>query len=281
MRRMNYLVACLVAVITFTTGFPVQAQQEVPLPDLLVRRVEMKSTSVVTVFIYNKGKADAAGCYLTLSGMDSSGTKWSQRYNFDPVAQGATNKMEFGISTNSAAPGTSILAVIDSGRRVDEVDETNNSRQLRLPDEVPSDAPAKLPPIKISPPPPTPAPEPQLVSPDIAAAGIYYEDGLVVGTLKNVGDRDYYTKYAKIKDSFKRGVTLKRIVHVGGTSYTEEVGTRWVPDLSVGQTFNYAFPRSKNVAGATKYIWILTVEGDDPNAQNNTFKKAQEIARID
>jgi hypothetical protein len=290
MRRMNYLVACLVAVITFTT-VAVNAQQEVLHPDLMVRRLEFKSKSVVTVFVLNKGKADAAGCYLTLSGMDSSGTKWSQRYNFDGVAQGATYKMEFGISPNSAGPGTSILAVIDSGRRLDEVDETNNSRELRLPDEVPSDAPVKLPPIKISPPPPTPAPTPkpapppapetQLVSPDIAAAGIYYKDGFVVGTLKNVGERDYYNKNFKHKDSFKRPVSLKRIVHVGGTSYTENVGTRWVPDLSVGQTFNYAFPRPKNIAGATKYIWILTIEGEDANLKNNTFKDAQTITKID
>jgi hypothetical protein len=70
-------------------------------------------------------------------------------------------------------------------------------------------------------------------------------------------------------------------VHLGGTSYTEDVGTRWVPDLSVDQTFNYAFPRPKSIAGAIKYIWILTVEGEDPNPKNNTFKDVQTVTKFD
>lgn len=281
MRRINYLVTCVFAVMTFTTGFAVRAQQDVPRPDLLVRRLEMKSTSVVTVFIYNKGKADAVGCFLTLSGMDSAGTKWNQRYAFDQVAQGTTNKMEFGIPPNSAGPGSSILAVIDSGQRVDEVDETNNSRQLRLPDETPSEVPVKLPPIKISPSPPPPAPEKQLVSPDIAATDIHYSSESVVATLKNLGERDYYNKNVQHKDSFKRAVTLKRVVYLVGTSYTEDVGTRWVPDLTVGQAFNYQFPKPKSIAGAKKYIWILTVEGEDPNPKNNTYKEVQTVTKFD
>jgi hypothetical protein len=42
----------------------------------------MKSKSVVTVYALNNGKADAVTCDVMLSGRDSAGQKWSQRYNY-------------------------------------------------------------------------------------------------------------------------------------------------------------------------------------------------------
>jgi hypothetical protein len=52
-------------------------------------------------------------------------------------------------------------------------------------------------------------------------------------------------------------------------------------NAAVGQSFNAAYPLPQKIAGATKYTWILTIEGDDPNAKNNTFTKVQEITKID
>src|SRR6185436_3195862 len=106
------------------------------------------------------------------------------------------------------------------------------------------------------------------LSPDIAAADIRFSDKFVVAVLRNVGNRDYYAKDASIKDSFKRVITLKRIVHVGGTSYTEDFKTRTMGNARVGESFNGAYPLPQKVPGATKYTWILTVEGEDPNAKN-------------
>lgn len=269
-----------------------RAQEAGPRPDLLVRRLELNGKHLVTVYVLNQGKADAVGCYVTLSGTDSSETKWNQRYDFGPVARGATSQMVFDISPHVAEPGTSLRADIDSGGRVAEENEANNTRFLRVPDaEVSGEPPAKPAPTPApappSPTPPTPKPPPPapkekpLISPDIAAADIYFDDKFVVAVLKNVGDRDYYAKDAKIKDSFKRVVTLKRIVHVGATSYTEDLKTRTMGNARVGEAFNGAYPRPKRVPGARKYTWILTIEGDDPDMKNNTCKKVQQVTKID
>lgn len=119
-----------------------------------------------------------------------------------------------------------------------------------------------------------------LISPDIAPVQIRFDDEFVVVELKNLGDRDYEPKDSKIKDSFMRKATFKRVVHIGATSYTEDFKSRIMGPARAGQSFNAAYPLPKPVAGATKYTWIVTIEGEDPNPNNNTFTKVQKITKI-
>jgi hypothetical protein len=51
-------------------------------------------------------------------------------------------------------------------------------------------------------------------------------------------------------------------------------------DAAVGQTFQTVFKYPQKVV-ATKYTWIVTIEGEDPDLQNNTFKKVSEVTKID
>jgi hypothetical protein len=203
MSRINYLMAGMFIMMTCATTFSAPTQGEVLRPDLVVRRLEVKG-KLVTVHVLNKGKVEADGCFVSLAGKDTS--QWKERYQFGRVAPGAIERKVFDISPHSAEPGTSVRAVIDSGERIVELDETNNALELLVPvtagsgDSTTTPAPAPVP--------------PPLLSPDIAAANIYFSDGFVVGVFKNVGVRDYHAKQAGIKDSFKRGLTFRRIIHI-------------------------------------------------------------------
>ncbi len=278
MRRINCLLSCLAAVMTYAAPHAARAQREAPRPDLSVRRLEVEGQNLIAVYVMNRGQADAPGCQVTLYVSDAAGKKvaWRKLYAFDPVARGATSKMVYDISPHAVGPGMFVRAAVDTRERVAEEDETNNTRELRVQGgEESGNAPTKP-----TPAPPPPGEKPPL-SPDLSASDIYFKDGFVVGVVKNVGDRDFYAKDAKVADSFKRALTLRRVVRVGATSYTEHVGTRHMGDARVGQTFNAAFKRPKNVTGATEYTWVLTIEGEDPDAKNNTFTKVQQVTAID
>lgn len=270
MRRINYLMAGMFMMMTCATTFSAPAQGDVLRPDLVVSHLAIKG-KLVTVYVLNKGKANSTPCFVSLAGKDASA--WNQRYNFGRVLPGATDKMVFDISPRSANLGTSLRVVIDSSESVVEMDETNNARELLVPGAVGSGESTTTPA-------PAPAPPP-LLSPDIAAANIFFNDKFVVGVFMNVGVRDYYANDAGIKDSFKRVLTFRRIIHIGAKSYTELLPTRTMGNAGVGQSFNAAYPLPQKIAGATKYTWILTIEGEDPNMKNNTFTKEQQVIKLD
>lgn len=264
-------------------------------PDLVVRRLEVHGKGSITVWVLNRGKTAAPGCNLELSVIDAPGKSvlWTRRFAWVPVESGATGSQVYDIAPQALQAGMIVRAVIDITGRVTEEDETNNTRDLTVPAEALQPAappqpavplPAPSPPAPAATPAPAPAAAPPvkpLLSPDLAAVAIQFGEKFVVGVLKNVGDRDFHAKDAQIKDSFKRAVTLTRIVHIGAKSYSEDIGTRQMGDVAVGATFNHAFPVPKRVPGATQYTWVLTIQGADPNDTNNTFSKVQKVTKID
>ena len=96
-------------------------------------------------------------------------------------------------------------------------------------------------------------------------------EGEVVAVIQNVGDRKYAPAGVGYEDSFTRNVKLTRVVRVGTKTSTQEIGVSDVPWVNVGEKIQFGFKRPKNVAAATQYTWILTIDGDDPDLTNNTF----------
>ena len=78
-----------------------------------------------------------------------------------------------------------------------------------------------------------------------------------------------------------RVIRLRRIVQTGTQTYTQEIGTGFMGEAPVGKAFRRAFKRPKNDPAATKYTWLLNIEGGDPNMQNNSFKSVQSVTKLD
>lgn len=243
------------------------------LPDLKIRGIRVTGDFRVAVSVANNGHAPSYGCYVILFVLNPGDKKalWQKREPIDPLSAGGSVSVTFDTQGVGLA-GRLLMAVVDSTNRVKEENEANNGSQLLVP------SPAKSIESPLAPP---PEEQPKL-SPDIAVVKINYANGVdVLVVLKNVGDRDYHALDAAIKDSFKRAVTLKRIVHTDEGEYTQVVGTRLMGDAPVGETFQTVFKYPKKVAEATKYTWIATIEGEDPNMKNNTLKKVSEVTKID
>jgi hypothetical protein len=240
------------------------------LPDLRVRMIRVTGDLQVTVYVANYGHAASSGCYVVLYVLDPSDKKavWQAKERVEALNAPASVGVAFDTQGVSLG-GKLLVAVADSTNRVAEEDEENNRGQLLVPESAAPPGPTSA---------PAPAEKPKL-SPDIAVVNIKFGTYVTV-VLKNVGDRDYHALDAGIKDSFKRAITLKRIVHNGAQQYTQELGTRYMGNTLVGQTFESSFKYPPKVV-ATSYTWIVTIEGQDPDTQNNTFKKVTEVTKID
>ena len=286
-------IATAVAVILLcvqTTSSLCRAQS---LPDLSVRINRVVSPKVITVDVVNVGQAASSGCYVTLYLVNPSDKKviFTTQGTVEPLPATNRARVDFSIGDQALA-GMLVRVMVDSSRRIREANEENNWGELfvRGESKPPAPAPAPLPtpaPIRISPAPapkplPTPAPkEAPRLSPDLAAVKIYFENDEVIGVIQNVGDREYASIGVDQGDSFTRTVKLTREVRAGTNAYEHVVDVRKVRPLSVGKKIVYAFKAPKKVASATKYTWTLTIEGDDPNMQNNTVKYVQPVTKFD
>jgi hypothetical protein len=260
------------------------------LPDLKVRSIKAGAANVVTVYVLNNGQADANGCYVTLYLLNPSDKKfiWKTQGTVEPLSTMKTVGVEFGMG-EQALGGLLVRVMVDSSQRINEENEENNWGELLVPADTPGGRP---PPIKgpapspsgkypgVPPPIKLPKEKPRL-SPDVAVVNIEFKDEYMVGVFKNVGDRDYHPFDRDIKDSFRRVIRLKRIVQTKTQTYTQEIGTGTMGGAPVGKAFRRVFQHPKKDPAATKYTWILTIEGDDPNMQNNSFKTVQVVTRID
>ena len=256
------------------------------LPDLRIRMIKVTGQHEVTVVVANYGHADSLGCYVTLYLLNPSDKKeiWTGRESVKPLA--AMSSVDVAFNMGRARPGGLLLrAMADSSQRVKEENEDNNWGELLVPaDTKPTPTPPPADPSPAPAPARAPAPVPDekpRLSPDLAAVDIYFEDGEVVAVIQNVGDRMYAPDGAGYKDSFTRNVKLTREVRVGTKTSTQEIGVSDVPWVNVGEKIQFGFKRPKNVAAATQYTWILTIDGDDPDLTNNTFKKVQKVNKID
>jgi len=250
------------------------------LPDLKVRMIKVVAANVVTVYVANYGHADSYGCFVTLYLLDPSDNKeiWKTQGSVEALSAMSSVRVDLGTGEH-ALGGLLVRVMVDSADRISEEDEENNWGELLVPAASEPTPPAPDPPST-----PEPAPAPQekpKLSPDVAAVKIFFDGEYVVGVLENVGDRDYLPSRRDIKDSFKREITLKRIVQTSTQTYTQVIGTTGMGYARAGGVFQQVFKRPKNEPEAKKFTWILTIEGNDPNMQNNSFKWVQYVTKLD
>jgi hypothetical protein len=111
----------------------VVCRQPDPRADLKIRKVGVKPTGdprtrTYRLFVVNRGGTDAG---IFTSGLQVNGLDQPQQSTTAPLAAGSETVVEF--TAPKCQPGSALVATVDTGAQVDEVDETDNTLTVDCP----------------------------------------------------------------------------------------------------------------------------------------------------
>jgi len=208
------------------------------LPDLVVTSIQY-SGNRAAVAVHNKGIETSAPCRLFFRVVGEE--QWT--VNIPAlIPKGFVYTADIYRGKPFAGKG---IAKIDSENQVTESNENNNTLTI--------DKPA--------------------VVPDIAAIELSFKDEYgatqIVGKVQNVSNVNLIASDVRVR--------LIRITLYGAHQNVLEFKTQDVTSLNAGAIYEVKAPMPKPFPGADSYIWILRVDGDANDANNNVEKKSAKI----
>ncbi len=245
-------------------------------PDLILRKLEIRDTHTLKIFVSNNGDQDSGAFAVRVSAIDAH-KKVLRIVDQQFPSVGAHQFREADVQIDLSAAAR-VVAVADIGRSVTETDESNNVQSAEIPVSVAAKEQKVIKISKSSGTPPQAIVLPPVPSGDLAVTGINFTDeggkDRVVVVIRNAGNVPW-------KEG-KRVLTLRRTVMKEGGQPTVTVGSLTaLPDLAPGETWARAFDRPPEVNGARSYRWEATLAPGDGNPANDHFSLTRETTKFD